>query len=72
MQLINGQEVREKETVNHSVESKPFPLCLLMGVAMFYTHFRMNQSWGGVFRSVDNVVLRNWVSCNTDKTLRES
>jgi hypothetical protein len=72
MKLINGQEVGEKETVNHGVESETFPLCALVGVDMLYTHFRINQSWGDVSRSEDSVVLKNWASCNTDKTLREA
>jgi hypothetical protein len=38
MELINGEEVREKETVNHGVVAKTFPLCALMGVDMFYKH----------------------------------
>jgi hypothetical protein len=72
MELINGQEEREKETVNHSVEPKTFPLCALVVVGMFYTHFRINRTWGKVLRSEYNVVLTNWASCNTDKTLRET
>jgi hypothetical protein len=71
-ELINGQEVRVKETVNHSFESKPYSLSALMSVDMFYTHFRINQSWGEVLPSEDNVVLTNWTSCNPDKTPRET
>ena len=37
MEFINGKEVRVKETANHGVESKPFSLCALMSVDMFYT-----------------------------------
>ena len=48
IELINGQEVREKETVNHGVESKTFPLCALVVVGMFYTQLRINQTWGEV------------------------
>ena len=60
VELINGQEVREKETVNHGVESKTFPLCALVGVNMFYTHFRINKTWGEVLRSEDSVALTNF------------
>jgi hypothetical protein len=62
--------VREKETVNHGVEPKTFPLCALVVVGMFYTHFRINKTWGKVLRSEYNVVLTNWTSFNTYKTLR--
>jgi hypothetical protein len=72
MKLINGEEVREKQTVNHGVESKKLPVCPLVSVDMLYTQFRLNKSWGDVLRSEDNVILTNWVSCNTDKTLRET
>jgi hypothetical protein len=64
--------VREKETVIYGVESKKLPVCPLVSVDMFYTQFRLNKSWGNVLRSEDNVILTNWVSCNTNKNLREN
>jgi hypothetical protein len=70
MELINGQEVRVKETVNHDSVSITFSLCALVSVDMFYTHFKINQSWGEVLRSVDSVVLTHWASCNPDKIQR--
>jgi len=61
--LINGQEVRVKERVNHGTVFKTFSLCALVSVDMFYTQFRINKSWEEVLRSTDNVVLKNWASC---------
>jgi hypothetical protein len=72
MELINGQEVRVKETVNHDTESKTFSLYALVCVDMFYTHFRINKTWDQVLGSVDNVVLTDLASCNTAKTLRQT
>jgi hypothetical protein len=72
MELINGDEVRVKETVIHGDEFKTFSLCALVSVDMSYTKFKISKSWEEVFRSVDNVVPTNWASCNTAKTLREA
>ena len=44
VELIKGEEVRVKETVNHGVESKTFSLCALVSVDMFYTRFRIYQN----------------------------
>ena len=60
VEFINGQEMRVKETVNHGVESNTFSLCAITSVDMFYTHFKINQKWGEVLLSEDNVVLTNW------------
>ena len=64
--------MRVKVTVNHGVESNTFSLCAFMSVDMFHTQFRINQRWEEVLLSEDKVVLKNWASCNTDKTLRET
>ena len=58
-EFINGREVRVKETVNYDIVSKTFSLCVLICVDMFYTHCRINQSWGEELCSVNNVVLIN-------------
>ena len=44
MELINGQEVRVKETVNRDTVSKTFSLCALVNVDMFYTQFSINKT----------------------------
>ena len=72
VEFINGKEVRVRVTENHGVESKTFYLCARMSVDMFYTQFKINENWGEMLLSEDNVVLTYWASCNTDKTLRQA
>jgi hypothetical protein len=71
-ELINGEEVRVKETVNDDTVSKTFSLCALVSVDMFYTQFILIKTWSEGLSSIESVVPTNWASCNTAKTLRET